>query len=106
MGRGVQACLLLEEAAVVGIQLREEGGNPVVGVVAELVHQRGVGVVVRPHALRWRLLGSIVLISIKTLTLYRPDLTSDRADSPIVPIATLPVRKKAFDESQLALKVS
>ena len=80
MGRGVQACLLLEEAAVVGIQLREEGGNPVVGVVAELVHQRGVGVVVRPHALRWRLLGSIVLISIKPspctgLTLLRTGRT-------------------------------
>ena len=59
----------------------------------------GAVVVVRPQALRGRLFRQYSVYQRKTLTLYRPDLTSDRADSPIVPIATLPVRKKAFVES-------
>ena len=55
----------------------------------------GAVVVARPQVLRvGRLLGS-TLISKYTLTLYSPDLPSGRADSPLVPITTLPVRKKA-----------
>ena len=41
-------------------------------------------------------LSSIKLINFKTLTLQRPDLSSDRVDSPVVPNTALPVREKAF----------
>ena len=41
-----------------------------------------------------RLLGSRTYQHVN-LTLYSPDLPSGRADSPLVPITTLPVRKKA-----------